>query len=68
MAQKDRRYAITGEFTGHPSGKKRLVIRFCGTFVSDHATRHDAEKEIVKWKTSGNTPLVKPTWQTVEAV
>lgn len=62
MAQKDRRYSITAEFTGDISGKKRHVVRFCNTYVSDHATRHEAEQAIVAWKTSGDTPMVKPSW------
>jgi len=66
MAQKDRRYAISGEFTGAP--KKQFVIRFCGTYVSSHDTRDQAEKEIARWKASGTVPMVKPTWQTAEAV
>lgn len=48
MAQKDRRYNVAGEFTGAP--KKQFVIRFCGTYVSAHDTRHDAEQEIARWK------------------
>jgi hypothetical protein len=66
MAQKDRRYSITGEFTG--KSKKQFVIRFCGTYVGEHATRDLAEKEVAERKATGNTPMVKPSWQTVEAV
>ena len=66
MAQKDRRYVITAEYTGSP--KKQFVIRFCGTYVSEHATRDLAEKEVAKRKATGNTPMVKPSWSQVEAV
>lgn len=59
MAQKDRRYSINAEFTGHASGKKRHVVRFCNEYVSDHATRHEAEQEVVKWKNSGTVPSAK---------
>ncbi|QOI72040.1 hypothetical protein pEaSNUABM50_00016 [Erwinia phage pEa_SNUABM_50] len=67
MAQKDRRYSIAAEFTGHISGKKRQVLRFCGACVSDHATRHEAEQEIVKWKASGEVPAVQSQRVLVEA-
>lgn len=58
MAQKDRRYGITPEFTGHASGKKRFVLRFEGTRVSDHASRYEAEQEIAKYKKAGTIPNV----------
>lgn len=59
MAQKDRRYAIDAEFTGHASGKKRFVLRFEGTRVSDHATRYEAEQEVNRFKQSGTVPNVQ---------
>lgn len=61
MAQKDRRYNVAGEFTGAP--KKQFVIRFCGTYVSAHDSRHEAEQEIARWKKSGQTPMVKSSWE-----
>lgn len=65
MAQKDRRYSVQGEFTGAP--KKEFVIRFCGTFVSAHATRDLADKEVARRKAEMDTPMVKPSWSAVEA-
>lgn len=59
MALKDRRYSITSEFTGHISGKKRFVVRFCNEWVSEHETRHEAEQAIASWKKSGNIPTEK---------
>lgn len=67
MAQKDRRYAINAEFTGHVSGKKRFVLRFEGTRVDDFASRHEAEQEVNRFKKSGTTPNVKSTRVLVEA-
>lgn len=58
MAQKDRRYSIDAEFTGHASGKKRFVLRFEGTRVSDHASRYEAEQEIAKYKKAGTIPTL----------
>lgn len=66
MAQKDRRYAIVAEFTGHVSGKKRFVIRFEGTRVSDHASRHEAEQEVSRFKKSGQVPNVQGSRVLVE--
>lgn len=66
MAHKDRRYSINAEFTGHASGKKRFVLRFCNTYVSEHASRHEAEQEIVKWKNSGTVPNIKSSRVLVE--
>lgn len=63
---KDRRYAISAEFTGHESGKKRFVLRFEGTFVSDHPTKHEAEQEINSFKKAGVVPMVKSTRVLVE--
>lgn len=57
MAQKDRRYTITAEFTGDISGKKRFVVRFCDSYVNDWATRHEAEQEVCRWKQSGEHPV-----------
>ena len=59
MALKDRRYSIDAEFTGHATGKKRHVVRFQRVYVSDHATRHEAEQEVAKWKASGTVPTIK---------
>lgn len=54
---KDRRYSITPEFTGHESGKKRFVLRFCDKRVSDHATRYEAEQAIVAMKKERDSDL-----------
>lgn len=67
MAQKDRRYAINAEFTGHASGKKRFVLRFEGTRVDDFASRHEAEQEVNRFKKSGTIPNVTSTRVMVEA-
>lgn len=67
MAQKDRRYTITAEFTKTSTGKKRQVLRFCAAFVSEHETRYDAEQEIVKWKASNKIPQVQPLRVLIEA-
>lgn len=32
---KDRRYTVTAEYTGHESAKPRLVARFCGERIGD---------------------------------
>ena len=58
MAQKDRRYSVTPEFTGHISGKKRFVLRFIGKFLTDHATRDEANKELARRKAEGDHPPV----------
>ncbi len=57
MAQKDRRYTITAEFTGHISAKKRYVVRFCDSYVNEWATRHEAEQEVCRWKKLGEHPV-----------
>lgn len=67
MAQKDRRYTITAEFTGHISAKKRFVVRFCDRWVNDWATRHEAEQEIARWKKSGEHPEMGVQYNTVTA-
>lgn len=56
MAQKDRRYEINMEFTGHASGKKRAVMRFLGNWVQDFATRQEAERELSRRKKEGDHP------------
>lgn len=33
--KKDKRYTITDEYVGDPSGKPRKVLRFCGTYIGD---------------------------------
>lgn len=58
MAQKDRRYTVDPEFTGHISGKKRFVLRFIGKRLSDHATRDEANKELARRKATGDHPPV----------
>jgi hypothetical protein len=35
--QRDERYAVALEFTGHASGKPQYVTRFCGEFVGQDA-------------------------------
>lgn len=67
MTHKDRRYGIAAEFTGHISGKRQFVVRFCGTYVEEHPTRQAAEKAVADRKAAGNTPMVKPSWTTVDA-
>jgi len=67
MAQKDRRYTITAEFTGHASGKKRFVVRFTGNYVNDWATRHEAEQEICRWKQAGKVPVQGQNYQVTAA-
>lgn len=67
MAQKDRRYAINAEFTGHTSGKKRFVLRFEGTRVDDFGSRHEAEQEVNRFKKSGQVPNVQGSRVLVEA-
>ncbi|SOK58287.1 hypothetical protein [Yersinia phage fHe-Yen9-04] len=62
MAHKDRRYNVNPEFTGHESGKKQFVIRFCGDFVSSHSKRDEAEKEIARWKSTGTVPHIGKQW------
>jgi len=39
---KDRRYTVTQEYTGHPSGKPRFVLRFCDKFIGDFRNLPDA--------------------------
>lgn len=59
MAQKDRRYTVTPEYTGHISGKKRFVLRFIGKFLTDHETRDEANKELTRRKAEKDHPPVK---------
>lgn len=67
MAQKDRRYAIAAEFTGHISGKKRFVLRFEGTRVNDFGSRYEAEQEVNRFKQSGTIPQVKSSRVLIDA-
>lgn len=61
---KDRRYNISSEFIDN-SGKKRFVLRFNGTRVSDHATRYEAEQQINHFKKT-TEPNVKSSRILVE--
>lgn len=38
----DRRYTVTVEYTGDPSGKARFVLRFCDEYIGDYADRSGA--------------------------
>lgn len=58
MATKDRRFTVTSEFTGHISGKKRFVVRFCGERLDDFAKRDEAEKDVARRKKEGDHPVV----------
>jgi hypothetical protein len=34
----DARYTVTREFTGHASGKRQFVLRFCGDWIDSFTT------------------------------
>ena len=53
MALKDRRYAISPEFTGHHSGKRQFVVRFNGKYINSFPVKHDAEMYISTLKEKG---------------
>ena len=51
--ERDHRYTINKEYTGHPSAKPQFVIRFCGDWVGSsqfynsavvRAVGHSAER------------------------
>jgi len=51
--ERDHRYTINKEYTGHPSAKPQFVIRFCGDWVDSRqsytsavvrAVGHNAER------------------------
>jgi len=51
--ERDKRYTITQEYTGHPSAKPQFVVRFCNDWVGSsqfynsavvRAVGHNAER------------------------
>ena len=45
---KDKRYTVTTEYAGYKD--KSFVVRFCGEFISAHATKLEAQEARIKFK------------------